>query len=62
MEKDKKGDEVQKWQVMGESEVCPCHTIEKGTVWSEDQWEKHWKDRRVDHQNRIERLHKGARE
>ena len=62
MEKDKKGDEVQKWQVMGESEACPCHTTPKETVWDEGQWKKHWKDRRQDHKKRIEQLHKGARE
>jgi hypothetical protein len=42
--------------------TCPCHTIQKGTVWSEDQWQKHWKDRKVDHKKRIELLHKEARE
>ena len=34
----------------------------KETKWSEDQWQKHWKDRKVDHKKRIELLHKEARE
>ena len=49
MEKDKKGDEKEKVGLTEEP-------------WDEKQWKKHWKDRRVDHQKRIERLHKGARE
>lgn len=62
MEGNKKENEKEEGLIVGESGPCPCGTTPKETKWSEDQWQKHWKDRKVDHKKRIELLHKEARE
>ena len=55
MERDTEGNEKEK---VG---TCPCHTTPKEAAWSEEQWEKHWADRRKGHKMVLEQLHKEAR-
>ena len=62
MEGNSQKDEKKKVElVVGKAEACPCHTTPKEAAWSEEQWEKHWADRRKGHKMVLEQLHKEAR-
>ena len=41
--------------------TCPCYTTPKEAAWNEEQWKKHWADRRKGHKIVLEQLHKEAR-
>ena len=61
MEGNKKEDEEKKGLTVGKIEACPCHTRPKEEAWNEEQWKKHWADRRAGHKHALEQLHKESR-